>query len=91
MYRSGASNGSCWNKVEKLESKEKRQGGNSYGEQEKFSKCVFTRVFFFFEATYIKQKVYSYNEHVNRAVGTIVGAIELRRSHKTRNSVKTAT
>lgn len=48
-------------------------------------------IFFIFEATYMKQKVYSYNEHVNRAVGTIVGAIELRRSHKTRNSVKTAT
>ncbi|KAF3560242.1 hypothetical protein F2Q69_00015520 [Brassica cretica] len=57
ICHSGESNGSCWRKVEKMESKEKREG-NSDGEQEPISKLVSTRVYFcIYEATYNRLKV----------------------------------
>ncbi|CAN7015238.1 unnamed protein product, partial [Brassica oleracea var. botrytis] len=75
ICHSGESNGSCWRKVEKMESKEKREG-NSDGEQEPISKLVSTRVYFcIYEATYNRLKVYSYNDQINKAIGTIVGVI----------------
>lgn len=58
-----------------MESKEKREG-NSDGEQEPISKLVSTRVYFcIYEATYNRLKVYSYNDQINKAIGTIVGVI----------------